>query len=71
MQTTPPRFLAAGTLALTMFAIAACGKKNQTAPEQSGPQSPQGGILESAQKTADEANERSRKVKERVDAARE
>ena len=61
---------ACAALILTLL-IGGCGKKKDEAAEPSGPQSPQGSILESVQKTADEANERTRKTHERVEKALE
>lgn len=58
-------------LTLTLL-VAGCGKKKDgDVAEPSGPQSPEGSILESVQKTADGANERTRKTQERVEKALE
>jgi len=61
---------ARGAALLLIFSLAGCGKKKPEEPETTGPQSVQGGILESVQKTADAANQRTREVKEAADAAR-
>ena len=71
MKIRPTPILAGSVLAL-LLSLAACGKKKaDDTAEDDGPQSTQGAILESVKKTADEANERSRKVKEQMDKARE
>ena len=57
-----------GLLSLALL-LTACGKKEAEPSEDDGPQSAQGALLESVQKTVDEANERSRQLEESSDAA--
>jgi len=59
-----PITLAAATAVALLFV--SCGKKEEDKPETSGPESSQGAILESAQKTVDEANARTRKVDDKT-----
>jgi hypothetical protein len=63
MKTIPNLFLAASALAL-LISLASCGKKKDEDTADDGPQSTPGKLLESVQKTVDEANERTRKIKE-------
>jgi hypothetical protein len=64
------RLLLQTACALASFLLLpACGKKEPEPAEDDGPQSTQGAILESVQKTVDEANARTRQVKEASDAA--
>ena len=57
--------------ALTLI-LGACGKKDEPEPAPpSGPQSSQGKILDFAQKTIDQANERTRRIAEDVEQANE
>jgi hypothetical protein len=65
-QTT--RLAACGCLSL-ILALSACGKKGVEEVDDDGPQSAQGALLESVQKTVDEANQRSRQLEESSDAA--
>ena len=68
-----PRLFTITALSVVLLPLASCGKKKDppAEPETSGPQSTEGGILDSVQKTADKANERTRSVKEATDAVSE
>ena len=71
MKATKTLFLC-GAASAVLLSLAACGKKKaDESAEDEGPQSTEGAILESVQKTVDRANERSEKVKEQVDKSRE
>jgi len=55
-------------LALALI-LSACGKKDEPKPPPSGPQSSQGKILDFAQKTVDQANQRTRRMEEDIEKA--
>lgn len=68
MKKKPTLVLSGSTLAIVL-ALSGCGEKKADPPEGDGPESTQGAILESVQKTVDAANERSREVEEAADSA--
>jgi hypothetical protein len=66
MKAQPNVVLAGTTIALLIF-LSACGKKEVAEEPADGAQSTYGKILESAQKTVDEANARTERVEEAAD----
>lgn len=68
MKSRTTHLAACGLVSLALL-LTACGKKEVEAAEGDGPQSAQGALLESVQKTVDEANQRSRQLEESSDAA--